>query len=315
MTQQTIIEEVKIEESIEDELLETRGKPITCKYCNETFRFITKQEKEQWRLNNCICPHCSEEWSILPPTERKLKYLQAQYLITRNEKDFVALLQLMYIYTQSLIKKKFAKALKFEGALVYYTNETITIMVEEYLSKPNFKLDISFGAFLIIKARQAIYNPKQFLDQHTSLDYQFEDGNNLHELIGDNKKDAHTVLEETENKKILAQETIDIINGISHYVTDPYEDYIRLVSMNVYLQKGESAFDNLFNAFRYGNDGRKGKEISQKALDKLKEELKKNIISTSVFDFIKPEKIIKKSMNLNIKELKGINWEGVECKR
>lgn len=30
MTRQTIIEEVKIEESIEDELLETRGKPIIC---------------------------------------------------------------------------------------------------------------------------------------------------------------------------------------------------------------------------------------------------------------------------------------------
>ena len=162
--QQPSINENLLEE-VEDELLETRGKPITCRYCKGTFRFKTKQQKEQWRIDNCICPHCDEEWCILPPTERKLKYLQAQYLITRNEKDFVALLQLMYIYTQSLIKKKFAKALKFEGALVYYTNETITIMVEEYLSKPNFKLDISFGAFLIIKARQAIYNPKQFLDR------------------------------------------------------------------------------------------------------------------------------------------------------
>jgi hypothetical protein len=313
MTQQTIIEEVKIEESIEDELLETRGKPITCKYCNETFRFITKQEKEQWRLNNCICPHCDEEWCILPPTERKLKYLQAQYLITRNEKDFVALLQLMYIYTQSLIKKKFAKALKFEGALVYYTNETITIMVEEYLSKPNFKLDISFGAFLIIKARQAIYNPKQFLDQHTSLDYQFEDGSNLHGMIGDNRKDIMQHIEEAENENTLHKKIVGIIEEIKNYIEDPFDDYIRTIAVYTYLKNGEGAFDNLFNAFRYGKDERKGKDISLKTLEILKSELKRDLISYPQID---PSiKHIKYKNDMRVDMKKSFSWDGIVCKK
>jgi hypothetical protein len=313
MTQQTIIEEVKIEESIEDELLETRGKPITCKYCNETFRFITKQEKEQWRIDNCICPHCDEKWSILPPTERKLKYLQEQYLTTREEKDFVALLQLMYIYTQSIIKKKFAKALKFEGALIYYTNETITIMVEEYLSKPNFKIELSFGGFLIIKARQAIYNPKQFLDQHTSLDYQFEEGNNLHEMIGDNRKDIIQHIEEAENENALHKKIVGIIEEIKNYIEDPFDDYIRTIAVYTYLKNGEGAFDNLFNAFRYGKDERKGKDISLKTLEILKSELKRELISYPQIDT--SVKHIKHKNDMRVDMKKTFSWDGIVCKK
>lgn len=294
-------------------VIETRGKPITCKYCGHSFKIVNSLLKKQWQDEKFPCPLCKEFYCILPPTERKLKYLQAQYLITRNEKDFVALLQLMYIYTQSLIKKKFAKALKFEGALIYYTNETITIMVEEYLSKPNFKLDISFGAFLIIKARQAIYNPKQFLDQHTSLDYQFEDGSNLHGMIGDNRKDIMQHIEEAENENALHKKIVGIIEEIKNYIEDPFDDYIRTIAVYTYLKNGEGAFDNLFNAFRYGKDERKGKDISLKTLEILKSELKRDLISYPQIDT--SVKHIKHKNDMRVDMKKTFSWDGIVCKK
>lgn len=288
--------------------IETRGKPITCRYCKKSFKIIDKKQKQEWIDSNHICPFCRELWCILPPTERNLKYAQEQYLLTRSEDDMVNMLHIMYPYIQSLIKKNYAKALKFDGALTYYSNEVTVIMVEEYLSKDNFKLDISFGGFLIHKIRQAIYNPKQFLDQHISLDYEFEDGNNLHEMIADNRKDILQKIEQTEDEKTLHKKIIGLLEEVVNYCDEPYDDYVRTVSLYVYLQKGEDAFNKLFQAF-----GRKGKEIAIKTLDILKEELKKDIgisnIQITEKQITKTKIHTKNNMKLNIKELSGIYWD------
>jgi len=304
------VEEVVILEDdilLEEEFdkIETRGKPITCKYCHVNFKIANKKEKEEWKIDNYICPICLEHFCILPPTERELRYLQDKYLLTRTEEDFIPLLRLMYKYTQSLIKKNYSKALKFYGSLDYYSNETITIMVEEYLSKPGFAIGLSFGGFLIHKIRQAIYNPKQFVGQHTSFDFQFEDGNNLHELIADRRKDVIQKIEESEDEIFLHKKIIELIEGVEEYCEDPYEDYIRTISLYAYFNKGEIAFDKIFQAF-----GRKGKEISMKTLEILRKELCKEMIIYSSENKKEEIKVdTKNNMILNINNLQGINWE------
>lgn len=290
------------------EKIESRGKPITCRYCGKTFKIIDKNQKQLWIENKYVCVHCKEEWCILPKTERDLKYAQEKYLFSKSETDMVNMLRIMYPYIQSLIKKNYAKALKFYGALDYYSNEVTTIMVEEYLGKEDFKLDISFGGFLIHKIRQAIYNPKQFIDQHVSLDYEFEDGNNLHEMIADTKLDILQKIEQKEHEESLHKKIVGIIDGITKYHDNDYEDYIRIVSLYCYLSKGELAFDKIFQAF-----GRKGKEISEKTLNILRQELKKDSNLCDSFNKeIKHETKplpIKNKMKLNITDLSGISWD------
>lgn len=257
-------------------MIEKRGKPITCRYCGKQFKIENIIEKKQWETTNCICPFCGEEWCILPKTERNLKYLQQIYLQTRQEKDFVNLLRLIYKYTGSLIKKKYSAALKFEGALDYYTNEVITIITEEYLRKPEWEILTSFGGFIILKIRQAIYtdyDKKDKKNKNISLDFKFDDDeNDLYDLIpSDAKNDLLYKIEEEEDTKFLYNKIEYITEGIVEYCNSYYEDFIRTISFSIYLKKGEKHFDRFFQNF-----GRDGKLISLKTLDILKNELLKD---------------------------------------
>ena len=94
--------------------IETRGKPIKCKYCKYTFKIPSKEAKQEWQRNNCICPKCHEHWCILPKTERQLKYLQEAYLIDRSDATLKPLILLLDIYCQSLIKKIIVNILTFK---------------------------------------------------------------------------------------------------------------------------------------------------------------------------------------------------------
>jgi hypothetical protein len=260
------------EEPIEvqpEKLIENRGKPIVCRYCKHNFKIPNIEEKKAWQNNNCICPKCREIWCILPATERELKYLQENYLNNRCEKTVVPFIRLLDVYTQSLIKKNYKQYLKYDGALEYYSYQAVTLFMEEYLSKEHFKIDISFGGYLVWKIKQAIFNPMEMDSQDVSLDFQFEDGNNLHDLIPCNKEVISKIEIEEDTIK-LYNKIIGIIEGIEDYCKTSYEDHIRTIAIYLYFKNGETAFDKFFQAF-----GREGKMVAMQTLDILRNELLK----------------------------------------
>jgi len=259
----TILEEIK--------LIENRGKPLTCRYCKHTFRIPEIELKKQWQNNNCICPKCSEFWCVLPPTERELKYLQENYLNNRCEETIAPFIRLLDIYTQSLIKKNYKIYLTWEGSLPYYSYNAVVAFIEEYLTREEFKVDISFGGYLIWKIKQAIFHPSELESKDVSLDFQFEDGNNLHELIPC-ERNVLQKIEIDEDTKRLYNKIIDIIEGVGDYCKNSYEDYIRTIAIHLNFKSGENQFDKLFQAF--GRDGR------MKSLDTL-EILRKELESSS----------------------------------
>lgn len=256
-------------EQPEDKIIENRGKPLVCKYCKHSFKIPNIEDKKAWQNNNCICPKCHEEWCVLPKTERELKYLQEIYLNDRSEKNVVPFIRLLDVYTQSLIKKNYKQYLKYEGALEYYSYQAVTLFMEEYLSKEHFKIDISFGGYLVWKIKQAIFNPMELDSKDVSLDFEFEDGNNLHELIPCNKE-VISKIEIEEDTVRLYNKIIGIIEGIEDYCKNSYEDHIRTIAIYLYFKHGETAFDKFFQAF-----GREGKMVAMQTLDILRNELLK----------------------------------------
>ena len=304
MVQEEIIEQTKT--------TETRGKPLKCRYCDKTFKIENIEKKKKWSANECICPICGELWCTLPKTERELKYLQQTYLGTREDDDFLPFLRLMYRYCQSLIKKNYSRKLTFDGALDYYANEAITFMVEEFLNKPEFKIELSFGGYIMFKIKQTIFNKADFVDEHVSLDFEFEDGNNLHEIIASNSQDIIARIEEDEDIRILGKTVVGLIEGVSAFCTDPYDDYIRTVSCYIYMTNGELGFDKVFQAF-----GRRGKEIAQKTLDILRSELNKNLVvsGSSMEAFARKPVEKQNSMILDINELSTLDWHHCHKRR
>ena len=256
-----------VEDKAEQKEIEKRGKPLTCRYCKKTFKIENIAEKNAWQANDFICPLCGEKFCILPPTERKLKYLQDIYLENRDEGVFTELIYIMLNYTESIIKKKFSNALTFEDALEYYAYMAVSYLVEEYLRKPDFKVEISFAGWIIHKIRQSIYGKFSHTVEDISLDIENEEGNNLYEVIPDTKCIVSKI-EEDEYVTQLYNRMCSIIEGVSNYAKNDYEDYIRTLSVYAYFKNGEKGFDKIFQSF-----GRDGKLLSMKTLEILRKEL------------------------------------------
>lgn len=251
--------------------IEKRGKPITCRYCKKSFKIENIKEKQEWQNTNFVCPLCGEEFCILPSTERKLRYIQDIYLKDRDENVFTELLYIMMNYTESIIKKKFHNILTFEDALEYYSHSAVSYLAEEYLKNKDFKIDVSFAGFIIHKIRQSAYGKMMHTIEDVSLDIEHDDYGNLHEVIAD-PKCIVSKIEQEEYINQLYDRICKIIDGITHYSKNPYEDYVRVLSLHSYFKNGESGFDKVFQSF-----GRKGKMISIKTLEILRDELLKKV--------------------------------------
>ena len=64
---------------------------------------------------------------------------------------------------------------------------------------------------------------------------------------------------------------LSMLEGIKEYCSSDYDDYVRTLSFQVYLKRGEKHFDIFFQNF-----GRNARQISLDTLDILKNELIKD---------------------------------------
>ena len=230
-----------------EELQSKRGKPITCKYCKHEFRFELLSQREEWKLKNYPCPICAIDLCILPPTERELRHLQVIYLQTRLNKDLVPMITVLKSYCASLIKKSFSNKIQEPGKLEYYVHTAVTFLVEDYLAKPHFNIQTSFGGYLIHKIRQAIWGTKEYDIDAESIDFEYEEGGQVQ--YADNKKSIIDLIEQQHDKKQLVHYLSELIFGVEDFCLSRAENYIRLLNVANHLDAGEQSTDKFFKCY------------------------------------------------------------------
>lgn len=248
-------------------------KKITCRYCNSQFT-LTIQEKIHWQNNNCVCPVCNTDWCILPKTERELKKLQDIYLKNRDTDVLSHIAYTLFRYASSIIKKKYVNYLRNSDDLFNYSYNATVFVIDDYLSKEDFKIDTSFAGYLKFKIKQAIFTiDKEDKKISYSLNYEFKDHNQLEEVLQIEPYIYHTVpdvIDDIENKdynRYLYKKIILLLNEIQNYCTSA-QDYIRIIGLYLFFNKGENTFNDFFNLIN-----RNSKDITLKSLEILKSEL------------------------------------------
>lgn len=268
-----------------------------CYKCGHRF-YKEAKEKSDWVKNKMPCPLCGTVFASLPKTERKLMLLQIEYYNkNRDPKILGEIYTILSEYAGSFIKKYYLSALDRSNALEYYSNIAASYIIEEYLKDSDFYIFASFGGFLSLKIKQALYNKYEKLQDDISLNWEFEDNHNennqFHEDTGLSILDR---IEQQENKRNLCNYLTNFIFSIEDYCSSEAEDYIRILAVDLNLKNGEKSADKLFQDIsykrnknfeieytangdkqvaKYGSYGKFGKEIYLKTLSLLKTELRK----------------------------------------
>lgn len=261
-----------IEEEIENEE-SAKGRPTLCRYCGHQFH---KKDLVKWESENHPCPSCGEIWCDKPETERMLMILQDEYLTKRDiekntrlaDKALKEMVLLMYSYTPSLIKKSFSNMIQEPGKLEQYTEWAVSKLTEEYLRRPDFKVQGSFKGMLFPKIQEAIWGKQEYACAQESLDFEFDDGHVV--SYGDDKKSLMESLHERHSREQLVTNLCNLIFGVSDYCTQE-ENYVRLLMFRNYIIGGEKWTDKFFEQY----PEKLGKFKFLQTLDIVKQELKK----------------------------------------
>lgn len=251
-----------------NEINQQNIKTITCKVCNKQF-IITNIE--EWKNNKFQCSICNIDYCILPKSERELRILQDQYLQTREEKHIRQMFYILEDYVKSIIKKKYGRTIKFEeGEIEEKSRDVVSLVLQRYC-KPDFKVEISFCKYFEFKILEVLYPQKEKKQQCVdSLDYEFEDGNQVeHE---DKKFNIDSILD-NEEKLNICNEFCMIIDLIKSECKSRKMNYIRLLNIANFLDNNNNYIQDFFEVFAKKD----GKLMVLKTINLLREELKSRL--------------------------------------
>lgn len=265
----TLLENEKVAKEFE-----TRGRPINCKKCQQTFKIINPSEKEIWQQNKMICPHCGESYCPLPDTERQLRRLQDSFLESKKEEKYMtAMVKILLPYCRSLILKYFSNKLTYSGQLEYYNMAAVSYFVEEYYAHENFFISVSFANYLYGKIQQAIFGRQEYKaagPNSESLDYMFQDGHFV--AYEDDRSNFTDEISNEEDHQHIYNHVTKIVKEMGMFCNSALENYIRLINIYNFLEDGEKAIDNFFDYYP-----RLGKYQTLKTLEVIKSELKRSL--------------------------------------
>jgi hypothetical protein len=266
---------------------ETRGRYNTCKKCGYQFKIVNKEKKILWEKRKKKCPNCREKYCTMPETERTLMKLQDKYFSHDRDMQYLdRMSEIMLNYSQSLIKKFYSKYIVNEGDLEYYSQCTVSFLIEEYYAHEEYKVYASFAGALNDKIRQSLFNKYNLLQEDLSLNWDFDDAHNDSNYYHVDKRSMkeYENIEEEENKIYLTKYILNLVFGMSAYCNSKREDLIRLMAFYLNLEFGEKRAEKLFQEEVRGKKdkilqfkiyGRRNKEMYKKTLDVVKAELDK----------------------------------------
>lgn len=112
---------------------------------------------------------CGISYCILDTTERSLKLLQIDFLRTREEKYMTEMYNILVPYTKSQIRKLYSHVVRSPKDEDYYAHKAVTLLVETYYRKPEFKIEDSFGGYMPWKIKEAIFHRHEHVIEDVSI--------------------------------------------------------------------------------------------------------------------------------------------------
>ena len=251
-------------DSVDNKLdISLKGKPITCRYCTYQFR-IPKEEKDNWREANLICPSCKQEYCVLPETEFKLKVLQDIFLENRTQEAGGKLYTLYKTYVRSLILKYFTNVINDPEDIEYHSHNATCKVFFNYYEKPLFKIDTSFAEYAMYKIKESIWHKSEHDTGHHSIHETDDEGKEKFIVPHDCKINIETV-KNTEAEDMVRYIYKTLIQDIYSHKEIPFK---LLLATNNFIKNGQKGSNRFFEVF-----GVEGKSRFERLLNRLKKSL------------------------------------------
>jgi hypothetical protein len=244
---------------------------IRCSTCRE--RFIPEDPFKWWNTDDGVCLCCGEIFCSLPPTEKQLFILQSKYFnVDQNPEHLGKIYEYLLLYSKSLILKFYQSYIQKNHIELEDLSHIVSSLIIEDICAKHKKVQTSFATMLIFKIKYCLFG--NFYNHRTkamevSINIVDEDNKEFFELKSPDNQ--YELFEEKENSMYLKARVLKMIFQAEDYCT-PRENMMRLIALNRFLNKGESASDKLFNLY-----DRIGKLRFEQTLKVIKAEIHKNL--------------------------------------
>ncbi len=245
-----------------------KGRPIKCRSCGHQFSHNSNEKRNNWREKKLVCPSCQMLYCCLPKTERELRVEQDNFFDnSRNEKFMTKIYKILISYASSLIYKFYSNVLTSRDDVECHAHHAATFLIEEFYRRDDFRIEDSFGGFLILKLKQSIWGKQEHLIDDVSINHMNELNQKIQ--ISDNMGLIEKVEDEIDSH-LVRKYMMEMIEAQGDSCNDENENLMVLVGLNIFMKKGEKWADRFFNEHN-------GKGIRQynSCLNTIKDELQK----------------------------------------
>ncbi len=175
-----------------------------------------------------VCPYCGDKYWDKPKDERDLFILQNKYFSNgKKEEDLGKMYQKILDYSSNIILGFIKNRVIYSQDKLNDKAESIaTILLEKYLTDPNFKIENSFGGLMKQIAKGVLFNKKvRNEDRVQSLDFKGSDDESMSITENPNYFITDPTLKEDENKDLFN----DFNKITAKYLINEIEDIIRMI--------------------------------------------------------------------------------------
>lgn len=142
---------------------------VVCAYCGREVQYRHSEKPAK-------CPHCGSTDYRKPKTETMLFNLQRQYLDGRDQETLSRMYLILCDYAKSIIKKHLPRNFTYHyGHVEEKATDAANLLIENYLSKNQFKVENSFAGYLQWRVKEVLWNKRTRREEdHESLNAHIE---------------------------------------------------------------------------------------------------------------------------------------------
>ena len=127
-----------------------------CSNCNHTF-----QESSEWESSLHECPSCKIKFCDKPKSEAILMTMQEKITPENRDNVLAEMSPIIWNYTCSLLKKKYRRVFQPGMSIEDKAWEVTSEIMEEYLEKPNYRVNSSFAGIIKLKILWVLYRKQE----------------------------------------------------------------------------------------------------------------------------------------------------------